>query len=414
MYLRMTKRMLFETNKRLLWKLAWNAGFKGIRSIRRHKRRLKKGEFYPPFIYISVTNSCNLRCQGCWVDVAATQEKITPDGMHRMINESKEMGNAFFGIVGGEPFMYPGLLDILAEHRDCYFQVFTNGHFVTPELAQQMFKMGNVTPLVSVEGDEVVSDQRRGKENVLSRTMQGLQNCLDAKVLTGVCTSLCQTNIGLLSETWIDRLIEMGVLYTWFHIYRPVGAEASPELCLTPDQQRQARRFVVEMRAKKPIVIVDAYYDGEGYALCPAATGFTNHIGPWGDIEPCPVIQIAGDSIYDERPLKDVFGKSEFLKDFRETAAGYTRGCIVLERPDLLLELAERHGAKDTTIRKTVFEELRNMEPRPSQYNPGNEVPEKNLVYRLFKRLWFNDYGAYGEYFKADQWQDTRGEQVKS
>ena len=34
MYLRMTKRLLFETNKRLLWKLAWNAGFKGIRSIR--------------------------------------------------------------------------------------------------------------------------------------------------------------------------------------------------------------------------------------------------------------------------------------------------------------------------------------------------------------------------------------------
>ena len=54
------------------------------------------------------------------------------------------------------------------------------------------------------------------------------------------------------------------------------------------------------------------------------------------------------------------------------------------------------------------------MESRPSQYNPGNEVPEKNLVYRLFKRLWFNDYGAYAEYFQADQWQDTRGEQVKS
>ena len=72
-----------------------------------------------------------------------------------MINESKEMGNSFFGIVGGEPFMYPGLLDILAEHRDCYFQIFSNGHFITPELAQQMFKMGNVTPL----------DQRRGRRS---------------------------------------------------------------------------------------------------------------------------------------------------------------------------------------------------------------------------------------------------------
>ena len=95
----------------------------------------------------------------------------------------------------------------------------------------------------------------------------------------------------------------MGVMYTWFHIYRPVGPDAKPELALTPEQQLECRQFVVEMRAKKPIVIIDAYYDGEGRALCPAATGFTHHISPWGDIEPCPIIQFAKESIYDERPL---------------------------------------------------------------------------------------------------------------
>ena len=67
-----------------------------------------------------------------------------------------------------------------------------------------------------------------------------------------------------LTEQWVDRLIEMGVMYTWFHIYRAAGPEANPQLCLTPDQQRRARQFVVEMRAKKPIIIIDAYYDGEG------------------------------------------------------------------------------------------------------------------------------------------------------
>lgn len=408
MYFKMARRLVWDTDKRLLWKLAWNAGFKGIRSIRRHQRRLKRGEFYPPFLYISITNSCNLRCQGCWVDVAAKQAKIEAPAMHRLINESREMGNAFFGIVGGEPFMHPELLDILAEHPDCYFQVFTNGHFITPEIARRMHAMGNVSPLVSVEGNEVISDQRRGKDQVYSRTMQGLRNCLDARLLTGVCTSLCQTNMDLLSEQWLDTLIEMGVLYTWFHIYRPVGPQASPELCLTPDQQKQARRFVVEMRSKKPIIIVDAYYDGDGYALCPAATGFTHHISPWGDIEPCPVIQIAKDSIYDQRPLKEVLGQSEFLRDFRQAAATHTRGCIVLERPDLLLDLAARHGAKDTTVRQTVMDELRAMPSRASQFNPGNELPEKNWIYRVFKRLWFHDYGTYTQHFRQDQWRDPR------
>ena len=80
MYLKMAKRVLLETDKRLLWKLAWNMGFKGMRSVQKHKRRLKRGEFFPPFLYISIINSCNLRCQGCWVDVAAKQQTIDVAG----------------------------------------------------------------------------------------------------------------------------------------------------------------------------------------------------------------------------------------------------------------------------------------------------------------------------------------------
>ena len=39
MYLKMAKRILFETDKRLLWKLAWNMGCKGMLSVQKHKRR---------------------------------------------------------------------------------------------------------------------------------------------------------------------------------------------------------------------------------------------------------------------------------------------------------------------------------------------------------------------------------------
>src|SRR5882672_4052421 len=106
MYFRMAKRVLLETDKRLVWKLAWNFGWKGMRSVQKHKARLKRGEFFPPFLYISIINSCNLRCQGCWVDVAAQQQTISPAALHKLIAEAKEMGNSFFGILGGEPFMH--------------------------------------------------------------------------------------------------------------------------------------------------------------------------------------------------------------------------------------------------------------------------------------------------------------------
>src|SRR4029077_10785583 len=99
MYLKMAKRLLFETDKRLLWKLAWNMGWKGMLSIQKHKDRVKRGQFFPPFLYVSIINSCNLRCQGCGVDVAAKQETIEPAAFHKLVAEAQEMGNVFFGIV---------------------------------------------------------------------------------------------------------------------------------------------------------------------------------------------------------------------------------------------------------------------------------------------------------------------------
>lgn len=407
MYLRFAKRLLLETDKRLLWKLAYQAGVRGLRSVHRHKSRLKRGEFFPPFLYISVINSCNLRCQGCWVDVAGKQTKIDFDAMNRMLTEAKEMGNAFFGILGGEPFMHRELLDILEAHPDAYFQVFTNGHFITDEVAKRLRKMGNVTPLISVEGSEVVSDQRRGRGNVLNQTMEGIHNCLNNKIMTGVCTSVCKTNIDdLLNDAWVDRLIEMGVMYCWFHVYRVVGPESSPELALNTDELRRVREFVVETRVKKPIIVIDAYHDGKGQALCPAVTGFTHHIGPAGDIEPCPIIQMATETIHDERSLKEKFNADGFLKDFRETVAANTRGCVVLERPDILLDLANKHDARDTTQRKKVFDEIAAIQPRRSQYVPGIEIPERSWAYRLAKWIAFHDYGVYGKQFSPRDWRD--------
>ena len=397
MYLRMAKRMMLETDKRLLWKIAWNFGWKGgIRAVQKHKKRMKKGEFFPPFLYISMINSCNLQCQGCWVDVKARQHKIERERFSKMIHEAKAMGNYFFGILGGEPFMYKGLLDVLSDHPDCYFQIFTNGQLITKDIAKRMHELGNITPLISVEGSNEVVDERRGGSDVNNKTFQGIKNCIDHKLFTGVCTSICKTNFDdMVRESWCDQLIDLGVMYMWFHTYRPIGPDPSEDLALSPEQQRQTRQFVVDMRAKKPIAFIDAYYDHQGKALCPAATGISHHISPYGDIEPCPIIQFAKEKIDDERGLKTAFLESAFLKDFRDLAAANTRGCIVLDHPDKLKALAEKHDAADTTIRNSAYEELGALTPKQSQYSPGEEIPEKSFAYKLAKRFFYNDFGVY-------------------
>src|SRR5882672_2398235 len=402
---RLATRILRTVDKRCLWKFGWNFGVKGMLAVEKFKRRIKRGEYFPPFLYVSIINSCNLRCQGCWVDVEE-KDSIDLDTLNRTITDAKRHGNAFFGILGGEPFMHPQLLDLFAAHPDCYFQVFTNGQFITGKVAQRLRQLGNVTPLVSIEGREITSDQRRGKKDVFNKTMRGLEHCLRARLLTGVATSVCQSNIDeLLTGEWLQELIDRGAHYVWFHTYRPVGPKMNAQLALRPDQLVRVRKFVVAMRAKMPIAIIDAYYDHSGQALCPMATGVSHHISPRGDIEPCPIIQFATENIRDSRGIYTTMRDSAFLKDFRELSAHHTRGCVVLERPDLVKELVTRHGARDTTVRGTAMAELDAMTPRFSQWLPGEEVPEKHWMYRLAKKHWFGDFGAYRDLARESETQ---------
>ncbi|QOV88641.1 radical SAM/SPASM domain-containing protein [Humisphaera borealis] len=395
----LSKRMLTTTDPKVMWKFAYNFGYKGMRSVQKFKKRIKKGDYFPPFLYISVINSCNLRCQGCWVKVDGPRHYLDAGKMDRIIGDAKKQGNAFFGLLGGEPFMHPELLEIVRRHPDCYFQIFTNGQLITDKIAAEMRKLGNITPLVSIEGTEIISNERRGRLNVLNRTLSGLEACIRNRLITGVATSVCQTNIDdLVQESWVDRLIEMGAHYVWYHTYRPVGADPHPELALSPDQVLRIRKFIVHLRNTKPIGVIDAYWDDKGGALCPMATGISHHINPWGEIEPCPIIQFAKETVHDERNLLHVFKDSEYLADFRKAAAQSTQGCIVLERPDIVKALVLKHGAKDTTHREpgAGMAEIEAMTPRNSQHNPGNEVPEENFIYRFAKKHYFFGFGAYG------------------
>ena len=391
----MASHMLSSVAPNCLWKFGWNFGVKGLIAVEKFKARRRRGIVFPPFLHLSVINSCNLKCQGCWVDVQAPRTMVPFEELNAIVSDAKAHGNVFFGLLGGEPFLHPRLLDLLAAHPDCYFQIFTNGQLITPEIARRLQALGNATPLVSIEGDAATSDIRRGSRQVLDRSLRGLELCLEARLITGVATSLCRSNIDtLLTEAWLRRLIDMGVHYTWFHGYRPVGPEASPELALTPDQLVRVRRFVVEQRARLPIAIVDAYYDDKGDALCPMAIGLTHHVGPSGGIEPCPIIQLAVEQVGTGSFYEQVT-QSAFLKDMRDAAAQHSRGCVVLENPRLILEIADRHGAHDTTQRGTARQELLAMTPRSSQDLPGREIPEKHWMYRFAKHYWFNDFGTY-------------------
>lgn len=397
MLLRLGYRFLTQVSPRLLWKAAWLWAWKGLRAIRAFRRRVRRGELFPPFLFFALTDACNLRCRGCWIGNESRQiRELSLEQIDRMIDVGRRHGSYFYTLLGGEPMLYGDIWTIVERHPDCYFQIISNGLFFDDATADRIRRLGNVTPLVSIDGPEEVNDRRRG-EGVFHDAMAGLDRLRKRKILYGVATTLTAENLeASLSDAYVEQFIECGAMYLWYYGFRPVGANPSPELCITPEQMLHFRRRLLELRRQHPIILIDTYWDAQGQAVCPAARGLGFHIGPAGDINPCPPLSFACETVDDnDGDLFRTIDESRFLRGFQKFVDQRTHGCVILERPDELADFLRESGVTDYSGRDALAE-IAASTPKTSHHLEGEELPEDSRFYRLLKRSLFFGMGGYG------------------
>ncbi len=404
-------RMLRTVNPRCLCHLTGDMVIRGFFTVRKFQKAvssqsLEQAEehappFLPPFPMISLTNGCNLNCTGCWVtqpEPFMPPQMINPELLDKLICVYKKQGTYFFGLLGGEPLLYPHLMQTLQNHQDCYFQIFTNGTLLTRDLAQKFGALGNVTPLISVEGLNEVADQRRGEDGTHDAAMQALAYCREARLFFGIATSVCHQNIHqTLSASYIQNAIDREAHYLWYYLYRPAGKTPAPELALEAHEIRQMREFLVEQRRTSPILLIDAYWDKDGRALCPAASGLSIHITPYGQIEPCPIVQFSTDCLragMNEEQLYNTIRQSSLLHSFRNEVPSITKGCIYLENPARMVQIADEQHAEDSSGRdnRLILQDL----PKTAGHDLNPPIPETHWFYRFAKKTAFFGLAAYG------------------
>src|ERR1043165_727124 len=152
MLTKLAYRVATELDPRGTMKAGYLWVVRGAQAVWAYKRRLKRKEVYPPFMFIALTNTCNLRCHGCWVEKEGTAYYLADEDMDRLIVSGKKQSAYYYTLLGGEPFMHKGIWDIFRRHRDCYFQAITNGMLFTEANVRRLKELGNVTPLVSLDG----------------------------------------------------------------------------------------------------------------------------------------------------------------------------------------------------------------------------------------------------------------------
>jgi MoaA/NifB/PqqE/SkfB family radical SAM enzyme len=390
----MAWRMMTEISPRLAMKGAYLCAYKGMRAVWAYKRRLKSKELYPPFMFVALTNKCNLRCHGCWVEKEGVGYYLPEDQLDLIISNGKKHKAHYYTLLGGEPMMYPNLWDIFQRHSDCYFQVITNGMMFTDKNAARIREVGNVTPLISIDGFAAQNDLRRG-EGVFQAAEEGMWRLKKNKVIYGVATTITGKNMDeVLSDEYVEWFIKRGALYIWYYVYRPMGNEPHTEYCVSREQLIEIRKRMLRLRRKHAIFIIDTYWTAEGEAFCPAATGLGYHVNPRGGIEICPALSFAADKVTDHNgDLTKTFADSQLLNGFQDFVKSRTKGCVILESPVELKNFIKSTGAADYSSRD-AYGELESMSPRHSHHLAGEEIPEDYWLYRFLKKQVFFGMGA--------------------
>ena len=307
----------------------------------------------PWAILLDPTSACNLHCTGCWAAEYGNKLNLSFEEIDSIITQGKQLGIYMYIYTGGEPLVRKkDLIALCEKHSDCQFLSFTNATLIDEEFADEMLRIKNFIPAISIEGFEDANDGRRGTGH-FEKALAAMDLMHKNHIPFGV--SICYTSKNykvVTSDEFLDLLISKGCFFAWYFHYMPVGMGATTDLLLNPEQRAYMKDRVREIRGLtggKEIFAIDFQNDGEFTGGC-IAGGYC-HINAAGDVEPCVFIHYSGANIREKSFLECL--QQPLFKEYRKGQPfnnNHLRPCPMLENPEYLPQMVARSGAHSTDL----------------------------------------------------------------
>lgn len=345
-----------EVLKTIFLNFALNATLFGIKETTKIEKEYDCN--IPWAILLDPTSACNLHCTGCWAAEYGNKLNLTYEEMDDIVNQANDLGCYFFLFTGGEPLVRKkDIIRLCEAHPDCAFTSFTNATLIDEEFADEMLRVKNFVPAISVEGFEESTDFRRGS-GTFKRIEKAMAILREKRLPFGLSCCYTRQNTEVIgSEEYFDQMIEWGAKFCWLFTYMPVGMDAVPELMVTPEQRKFMYEQVRKFRETKPIFTMDFWNDGEysGYnghpGGCIAGGRRYLHINANGDIEPCAFIHYS-DSNIREKTLLEALQSPLFMayRKGQPFSDNLLRPCPLLDNQGALAKMVDESGAHSTDL----------------------------------------------------------------
>lgn len=308
-----------------------------------------QGEHIPPFLIASITSSCNLHCAGCYsrANQACSDKspvnQLSANEWKDIFLEAKDMGTGFILLAGGEPMMRRDVIEKAAEVPEILFPIFTNGTMLNDAYTNLLKKHRNLVPVLSIEGRESITDQRRG-QGTYEKLMHAMADLQKNKVLFGASVTVTTENLAeVMSDEFLKKLEEKGCKVVFFIEFVPVTEEAK-ELAPKNKERTYMNKRLEEIRNEfERMVFLSFPGDEKSSGGCLAAGRGFFHINSHGGAEPCPFSPYSDINVRD-KSLREVL-QSRLFQNLRENDVlmeEHEGGCILFEKRGIVEEFLNR------------------------------------------------------------------------
>ncbi len=320
------------------------------RASRKRQSAEGRGEHIPPFLIASITSSCNLHCTGCYARANnscgddAHDRQLTDMEWREIFLEAKALGIGFILLAGGEPMLRREVLAAAGDIPDILFPVFTNGTLIDDPYIKMLKDHRNLLPVVSIEGLEGSTDNRRGA-GVFQQAMKSMKRMQNAGIVFGASITVTTENFKeVTGDAFLKKLEDIGckvVIYVEFVPVTGSMAHLAPGNC---EREYQSARLDALRTQRDTMVFIAFPGDEKSSGGCLAAGRGFFHISPSGRAEPCPFSPYSDINVKD-CSLREAL-KSKLFSSLCEGGVlteGHSGGCVLFEKKDQVEALLSKN-----------------------------------------------------------------------
>lgn len=339
-----------------------------IRIIRDYLQLLLFREVPLRYVDIALDYSCNLNCVHCSAAKLKKEKnakQMDISDYKRLARQCHKLGVITVGFTGGEPLIYPYLEEAIKAFspEKTMLSIKTNGTLLTDEWLRKLksWRVDSISIGLGPIPEEMKNyDEIRGLPDSYKKSFVAAHKAkkYGFRVIVGVVVSHENIHSGYI-EKLLEITKEMGVILI-FGLAAPAGNwSGNKDIILTEKDRIRIRELLLKYRHARTDFESNFISRGCG------ALNEKVYITPYGDVMPCPFVQIGFGNVLKE-PLAEIRKRGLMYPVFN----GYPERCLAADHYDFIENcLTYTFGAEELPIYCDEIQEMKNYDESGNKVN---------------------------------------------